>query len=175
MKKLLATLFVLALVAPASAETVQNRNGYISSTNPLDITGDIGIESGQSVGIDQTTDGSTNKVRNDPIAKTVLVYSGTKSASGDNIVITAPAAGYRIVLISYRVQNVSVISTTATISDGSGGTEIDGMLLPNQGAYFGDELPPGREYRLTEATAFVLNLDGANSHRIMVKYFVEAV
>jgi hypothetical protein len=108
--------------------------------------------------------------------RTVVAYSGVKSTNGNNVVIAAPAAGSRLCIISYRVQNISSVSTTAKLTAGADGAEIDGLLLPNQGTWFGDGVFDGAlAYRLPEATALVLNLDGANSHGVSVKYFTEVI
>lgn len=105
--------------------------------------------------------------------KTVLYVSGTYAANGNNEIIAAPAAGTGIRLISYRVENETAVSTTALLTAGNGGAQIDGRILSGLNYWYGDNFSTGRELPIANATALVLNLSGANSHRVHAVYFVE--
>lgn len=100
-----------------------------------------------------------------------LSATGTKASAGDNEIIAAPTAGYRIVLINLCVQNESAIATTMILKDGA--TAIRRVLGKNQGDGVVIAYPAGREKRLATATALNLNLSGANSCGYSVDYFVE--
>lgn len=98
--------------------------------------------------------------------------SDTVATSGDNEMIAAPGAGYRTVVGLFMVQNESAVQTTAIVKAGSSESyrkQLDG------GADFGRAFQAGREWRLDENTALVLNLDGANSHGYSVESWMEPV
>ena len=99
--------------------------------------------------------------------------AGTKAASGDNTLVAAPAAGYRIVVKGWHVQNESSTATTFVLKDGS--TTKYRYLAQNQGDGLGRVYDDEWEWRLTEASALVLNLSGANSHGYWLEYWTEAV
>lgn len=103
--------------------------------------------------------------------QTLLSVSGTKAESGDNTLIAAPGAGNRIVIVSFCIQNESVTDTTLILKDGA--TAFRRVLGYNIGDGVAVTYNPGREKRLTDATALVLNLSGANSCGYSVDYFIE--
>lgn len=103
--------------------------------------------------------------------RAVLSVSGAKAESGDNTLITAPAAGDRIVLISFCIQNESSTATTMILKDGA--TAFRRVLGQNQGDGVAVTYTPGREKRLAGGAALVLNLSGANSCGYSVDYFIE--
>lgn len=107
------------------------------------------------------------------VASFPTTATGTAASSGDNTLVAAPAAGYRLVIYDLQIQNESATATTCLIKSGSttkrrfyGGAAGDGLLLM---------FPPGHEMRLGAAEALVLNLSGANSHGYTVRYMTEAV
>ncbi|MCB0242637.1 MAG: hypothetical protein KDI12_04455, partial [Anaerolineae bacterium] len=58
--------------------------------------------------------------------------AGTKAANGDNTLITAPAAGYRLVIKGWYVQNESATATTIVMANGTGESNYR-YLAQNQG------------------------------------------
>lgn len=100
--------------------------------------------------------------------------AGTKAANGDNTLITAPAAGYRLVIKGWYVQNESATATTIVMANGTGESNYR-YLAQNQGDGIGRVYEAFNEWRLTAATALILNLSGANSHGYWVEYWTEAV
>jgi len=100
-------------------------------------------------------------------------YTGQKAASGDNSVVAAPGANKRLVVEFIEVQNATAVSTTTVLKDGS--TAKYTLLNHTQGAAARLEFEPQREWRLTANAALVVNLSGANSHNVNVRYWVEEV
>lgn len=108
-----------------------------------------------------------------PPTVTMTNATGTAASSGDNTIITAPAAGNRLVIHELQVQLEAATATTILIKSGSttirrlyAGSQGDGILL---------QPDPGKEIRLGAAEALVLNLSGANSVGYSVRYTTEAV
>lgn len=99
--------------------------------------------------------------------------TGTQAASGDNTLVAAPGAGYRLVVQLWWVQNESSTATTVKVKRGS--TDSYRRLLQNQGDVVGRAYERGREWRLGENEALVLNLSGANTHGWAAEYWTEAV
>jgi len=117
-----------------------------------------------------TIDGT---VTANPSTVTLTTATGTAASSGDNTLVAAPSAGNRLVVYDLQIQNESSTATTCLIKSGSttrrrfyAAAAGDGILL---------QFAPGREFRLAEAEALVLNLSGANSHGYTVRYATEAV
>ena len=105
--------------------------------------------------------------------KTLTPISDIVSTSGDTTLVAAPGAGYRIVVTSFVIQNVSSTATTMILQDGS--DETRPCLGQNQGDGLTQTFAPGSEWRLTENSALVFNLSGANQCRYTVDYYIEAV
>lgn len=101
----------------------------------------------------------------------LLSVTGTKAESGDNTLIAAPGVGNRIVVVSFLLQNETGTSTTLILKDGA--TAFRRVLGQNQGDGVAVTYTPGREKRLSENTALVLNLSGANICGYSVDYFIE--
>lgn len=95
------------------------------------------------------------------------IVSGTKAAAGNNTLIAAPAAGYRITVYAIYVQNESANATTILLQDQA--TRMRALLA--QYGWFIWRSP----WRLNAATALNLNLSGANSHGYTVQYAIEQV
>lgn len=95
------------------------------------------------------------------------IVSGTKAVSGNNTLIAAPAAGYRITVYALYIQNESATATTILLQDQA--TRMRALLA--QYGWFIWRSP----WRLNAATALNLNLSGANSHGYSVQYAIEAV
>ena len=123
------------------------------------------------VGIDQTTDGTTNAVSIKE--KTLLHVTGTKAASGDNELIAAPTAGTRIVVSSFQIQLEADTETTLIMKDGA--TNKFRFLAVGRGGGLNKDFMQGREWKMTAATALNLNLSGANSCGYNVSYYTETV
>jgi hypothetical protein len=98
--------------------------------------------------------------------------TGTKAASGDNTLISAPGASTCIVLVHYHLQNESATATTLILKDGS--TEFSRFFGQNQGDGIAVTYPDTRRKKLTANTALVLNLSGANTCGYTVDYYTEA-
>jgi hypothetical protein len=94
------------------------------------------------------------------------------STSGDNTVIAAPAAGTRLVISALRIQNESATATTVLIKAGAG-TTLARLRTATDGSGVSEVYPFGTELRLAAATAFVINLSGANAHGVSVQHWVE--
>lgn len=86
------------------------------------------------------------------------ILSGTKSALGDNTVITNPGNGMRIVLRYVTIQNEGVVPVTVLFKDGS--TQIGRFILPAGSLPF--VVPcPAAEWAISQNSAFVMNLSVA--------------
>lgn len=108
-----------------------------------------------------------------PAVVNVTPFTATFAASGDNTVIAAPGAGYRLVVKIIAVQNESDTATTILLK--SGANTQRRALLQNQGDGIAWAFETGYEWRLGENEALVLNLSGANSHGVTVDYITEGV
>ena len=95
------------------------------------------------------------------------IVSGLAAASGNNTLIAAPAAGYRIVVYQLYLQNESATATTCILRD----FVARWRALLAQYGWFILETP----WRLNEAAALTLNLSGANSHGYSIQYAIEPV
>lgn len=103
----------------------------------------------------------------------LLNVCGTASSAGDNAIIAAPAAGTRIVITKYVIQNESATATTMLLKDGA--TAFRRILAQNQGDGLAEKFSSDEYKRLAAATALNFNLSGANSCGYSVDYFIEAV
>lgn len=100
-----------------------------------------------------------------------LLHSVTTEAdSGDNTVIAAPGTGLRLVIVDLVIQNESATATTVLVKSGS--TTKWRSLLDQYRAFSLSAQQP-YEFRLGTNEALVVNLSGANSHGVSVRYFVE--
>lgn len=109
-----------------------------------------------------------------PAASPIRTYtkvSGTTATSGDQTLVAAPSAGNHLVVKDILIQNESSTATTAILKNGA--TAEWRALLQQYGA-LALSFPEGEEWRLTTATALVLNLSGANSHGYSIRYRTEA-
>lgn len=145
--------------------------GSETRSGKLVVTGKLKANSGVDIGDVTVNNTASNPVLVEPAAKTLLWVTGTKAASGDNELIAAPAAGVRIVVTSVLLQNESATATTMLLKDGA--TAKMRCLGQNQGDGLLMTFPPGREWKLTAATALNLNLSGANSCGYSVQYYTE--
>ena len=102
----------------------------------------------------------------------VAVASGLKSALGNNTLIAAPAAGYRIVVYTAIIQNESSTLTTVALKDI---VERWRAILPSQGDKMVLAFELAVPWLLNEATALTLWLSAANSTNYNVQYSIEPV
>lgn len=109
----------------------------------------------------------------DIVQKTVLTAVGTAAASGDNTLIAAPAAGNQLCIVAFKIQNETAVSTTAILKTSS--ASLWRHLGVSQTNYTEVILPIGRDLKIGDAKALILNLSGANSHGYSVIYYVEPV
>jgi hypothetical protein len=102
----------------------------------------------------------------------VGVACGTKAAAGNNTLIAAPAAGYRLVVWAFVIQNESATATTMILKDA-----VDRWrnLAQNQGQGLAMAFDAMQPWRLNEATALTFNLSGANQCGYNIMYSVEPV
>lgn len=103
--------------------------------------------------------------------RTLLTVSGTASATGD--IISAPAAGVKIVLVSVFLQNTTTTANTMLLKDGSGGAEKVRVLGQNQGDGLQKVYPIDARPKLTAATALNLNLSSATAVAYTIDYYTE--
>ena len=99
---------------------------------------------------------------------TTTRITGTESASGDNELIAAPGAGYKLVIYYFMIENESSTATTMILKDGS--TAKYRRLGQNQGDGLTREFPRGDPWELAENAALNLNLSGANQCGYNVEY-----
>lgn len=95
------------------------------------------------------------------------IVSGTVAVAGNNTLISAPAAGYRITVYALYIQNESANATTILLVD----QVARWRALLTQYGWFILDTP----WRLNAATALTLNLSGANSHGYTVQYAIEPI
>lgn len=100
--------------------------------------------------------------------------AGTVASSGDNTLITAPGAGFRIVLLSWSWWNETATDTTAILKSTSI-NPIDRYVQTAKGNGKILTLPTNYVVKLAENEALVLNLSDANSHGYSLLYYTEAV
>lgn len=105
-------------------------------------------------------------------ASNVAVASGTKAAAGNNTLIAAPAAGYRIVVYTAIVQNESSTATTVALKDI---VERWRAILPAQGDKMVLAFDSSVPWTLNEAIALTLYLSAANSHNYNIQYSIEPI
>ena len=98
--------------------------------------------------------------------------TGTAASSGDNSLVSAPGAGFRIVVKDIIVQNES--STATTVKLRSGTTDKWRAVL-DQYRSLSLSFNAGDEWRLAANEALQVNLSGANSHGYSVRYYIETV
>ncbi len=105
--------------------------------------------------------------------RAILVRQGSAAVSGDNTLIGAPGAGRRIVVAGFVMQNESATARTMRLYDGAANQGFR-VLGQNQGDGLAWQLPAGREWKLPENTALLLNLDGATQCGWTVMYWIES-
>lgn len=98
--------------------------------------------------------------------------TGTAASSGDNSLVAAPGATFRIVVKDIIVQNESVTATTVKLRSATT-DKWRGVL--DQYRTLALSFPAGDEWRLGANEALQVNLSGANSHGYSVRYFIETV
>lgn len=96
----------------------------------------------------------------------------TIAASGDNTIIAAPGAGFRLVIKYLSIQNESSTTTTVLVKWGS---TVKGRKVLAERVNYSFAFEAGSEWVLPANTALIVNLSGANSHNYEVQYTVEAV
>ena len=94
-------------------------------------------------------------------------------SSGDNTIVAAPGAGFRLRVKYLSIQNETSTSTTLLVKWGE--TIRGRKVLINQSMpyyYYGER---GNEWLLPANTALIANLSGANAHNYDIQYRVESV
>lgn len=109
------------------------------------------------------------------VQRTPQTYSHvctTIASSGDNSVIAAPGSGQRLVIADLILQNESTVTTTSLVKAGAA-THWRNRAAENGGLALSFGMD--EEWRLGDNEALVINLSGANSHGVSVRYYSEAV
>ncbi|MCB1711046.1 MAG: hypothetical protein KDH96_00770 [Candidatus Riesia sp.] len=104
-------------------------------------------------------------------ARSVTPKSGVVSASGDNILITAPGAGMHIILYAWSWWNNTSTETTVVLKS----TTMDNMDSYTTEAKGGGkimDLPAGLKVDLPDNEPLLLELSGANEHGYFILYEV---
>ena len=105
---------------------------------------------------------------------TVQQYaSGTCAASGDNTLIAAPGEGYRIAVFKVSLQSLTGETTTALLKWGS--TEVGGGVFNAQYGWLIQDFQTPHLLTGGDNQPLLLNLNGANSFRYTVMYYVVPV
>jgi hypothetical protein len=103
-----------------------------------------------------------------------ITVSGTSSTSGDNTAsIPAPAAGNRIVITDWSVQNASSTAVTVLLKNGASDTNPIRLICPVLGSGDSKAYSIGNGIRLSAATGLILNLSTATSVSWSFRYYVE--
>lgn len=113
-------------------------------------------------------------VKGKPVRQQTLLFAtGTASSMGDNTMIAAPPSGQEIVVSSFQAQLESSTASVAIVKFGvtakrrfRGVSDGDGFLR---------DYIPGREWRVGDATAFVLNLSVATQWGYSIEYYLANV
>lgn len=92
--------------------------------------------------------------------------SGFKAAAGNNTILAAPGAGYRIVVYAMQVQNESATATLVQLVDQA--TRFRWLLEQYR-------IGIGWDWRLNENTALIMHLGGANQIGYWLMYSIEPV
>jgi len=95
------------------------------------------------------------------------IVSGVAASAGNNTLISAPAAGYRITVYALYLQNESATATTCILED----FVARWRALLAQYGWFILRSP----WRLNDAAALTLNLSGANSIGYSIQYAIEPI
>lgn len=135
-----------------------------------------GTNSGYFAGVDSEGHVQTdvNSLPTISHATTSLTHvSGTASTQTTNALVAAPAAGSRIVVCAFVIQNEAATANTMILEDGT--ADVWRCFAQNQGDGLAMVFAAGREWRLTAATVLNLNLSAATACGYSVAYFVEVV
>lgn len=109
------------------------------------------------------------------VQRTPITYSHvatTFATSGDNTIIAAPGSGQRLVVSDLIVQNESAVTTVSLVKAGAT-THWRNRAAENGGLALSFGMD--EEWRLGDNEALVINLSGANTHGVSVRYYSEAV
>jgi len=165
-----------AVTQPVSAASLPLPTGAATAANQTTTNDSIGATSATAATSDTGTFSLISLFKRllARIGATRLYVGTTVAVSGDNTVIVAPGAGVRIVITGLRVQNETSTATTVLIKDGAS-TTLAKLRTPTDGSGLSENYYLGDEIRLSEDTAFVVNLSGANNHGVSVRYWLETV
>jgi len=105
--------------------------------------------------------------------RTITTVTGTVATSGDTTLVAAPGAGNRLVVDDVFVQLEAATATVVLLKNSA--TTIWRFRMVADGDYARLDFPEGKEIRLMENGALVLNLSGANQVGYTVRYRTEAV
>lgn len=94
------------------------------------------------------------------------------NTSGNNTLVAAPGAGFRLVVKALTAQNESSSATTVKILGGE--TLRERKVLQQYEAIL-MYLPAGEEWYLPENKALIVNLSGANNHNYSGLYMAVPV
>lgn len=168
----------IASMTPIANNLTQIGGSTQSATNPLFVrltNGTTALAYGQttmSASLPVAIASDQSALSTSAATRTLTTATGTFSSSGDNTAISAPGVGVKIVITALRIQLEASTATTVLIKDGASTTKAR-VLCQQQGDGIDRVYESGRELRLTNNTALVLNLSGANSVGYSVEYFTE--
>ncbi len=105
--------------------------------------------------------------------KSLTQVTGTKAASGDQTLVSAPGASTRIVVVAFVVQNEASTAQTIILGNGTASAAWR-CFAQNQGDGLALVFKPGFEWRLTANTLLNLNLSAATTVGYSIAYYTEA-
>lgn len=116
----------------------------------------------------------TGNVTANPPTRTVTRLRISKSASGDNVLVAAPAAGQAICYEYLKLQNNSDTAMTVLVKQGAGDSNYDPTYMAVKGDGLIDDARPGC-VKLPAATALIVNID-VNGKELIghLRYWIEA-
>jgi hypothetical protein len=101
------------------------------------------------------------------------VAGNSFNSSGDNTIVAAPGAGFRLRIKYLSIQNETSTSTTLLVKWGE--TTIGRKVLGSASVGYNYHGERGNEWLLPANTALIANLSGANAHNYDIQYRVESV
>jgi len=108
------------------------------------------------------------------VPKTPITWNGTRAVAGDNELVAAPGAGYRLVVTAFVIQNES--GTPLIMRLRSDNTSNGWRCLgQNQGDGLAMTFAPDREWELNENEPLNLELSDADTCAVSISYYTEAV
>jgi len=104
----------------------------------------------------------------------IIFVTGTKSASGDNVLIASPGLGQQIVIVALNIQNEAATANTLILK--AGASAFYRFLGQTQGAGLSLVLPVNRQWRLGvdangNGNALQINLSAATAVGYSIAFY----